>query len=338
VLDMAGNVVPNPRFSATNRFNNLVRVTVRNRGTAVARNTEVYLSWADPATNIPFPAAWNATGIFAGAPPNFPDQTNRIVIPQIPAGGSQQVVFAWAPPAPGSNIRGDDHFCLLVRLENAADPSQIGAGTFTAIAARNNIGLKNVHVLPNATGGDAVTGFYVVGTGDQDTLVVTPDLARGDVGLSLPTLALPWRDARMLEAIDCPRPRYGDPGREAEQLLRRKLTLKAEQVEERTDVLGARRLELAEGIATVVGDPETQLVIPCVRIAEGAKMPVALAVRRLRTDEERRFVHLAQYSAGRLVGGMTLELRKGLRDERRARVAVPRRSTTQASRRGRSAR
>lgn len=334
VLDTAGNVVPNPKFNATNRFNNLVRVTVRNRGGAVARNTEVHLSWADPATNIPFPAAWNATGIFAGGPPNFPDQTNRIVIPAIPANGSQQVVFAWAPPAPGSNIRGDDHFCLLVRLENAADPSQIGGGTFAVIAARNNIALKNVHVLPNDTGGDAVTGFYVVGTGDQDTLVITPELARGEVALSMPTLALPWREARVLDAVDCPRPRYGDPGQEAGQLLRRR-TLKAAQVEERTDVIGARRLELTEGIATIVGDARTQLVVPCVQIAEGAKMPVALAVRRLRTDEERRSVHVAQYSAGELVGGVTLELRKGLRDERRARVARPRRSTTQASRRGR---
>ncbi len=68
VLDFAGNPVPNPSYDPVKRFNNIIRITVRNRGTQTARNTEVYFYWADPATNIPYPAAWNTSGIYAGAP------------------------------------------------------------------------------------------------------------------------------------------------------------------------------------------------------------------------------------------------------------------------------
>jgi hypothetical protein len=147
ILDTAGNPVPNPTYSAVNRFNNIIRVTIRNRGAQVARNTNVFLYWADPSTNIPFPAAWNSSGIYTGAP-GFVNQGNLIVVPQIAAGGSTTIDFAWAPPAPGSSLAGDSHFCLLVRLEHEADPSNIGAGGFPVVAASNNIGLHNVTVQP----------------------------------------------------------------------------------------------------------------------------------------------------------------------------------------------
>jgi Subtilase family len=147
ILDTAGVPVANPTFSAVARFNNIIRVTVRNRGTQTARNVDVFLYWGDPATNIPFPAEWRSTGIFTGTP-GFASLGNLIVIPQVASGASTNVDFAWAPPAPGSNLRGDDHFCLLARLEHDADPSNIGAGGFTVVTASNNIGLHNVHVQP----------------------------------------------------------------------------------------------------------------------------------------------------------------------------------------------
>lgn len=147
VLDTAGNPEPNPTHNAGARFNNIVRVTVRNRGTQTARNVEVYLYWADPGTNIPFPAEWRSTGIFTGAAPIFPNQSNMIVIAQLGAGASVDVDFAWAPPAPGSNLAGDNHFCLMARLEHAADTSNIAAGGFPAITASNNLGLRNVGVV-----------------------------------------------------------------------------------------------------------------------------------------------------------------------------------------------
>jgi hypothetical protein len=314
VLDAAGNPVPNPTYSPTARFNNLIRVTARNRGSAIARNVEVFLYWADPGTNIPFPAQWRATGIYAGAAPDFPDATNKIVIPQIPPGGSQDVEFAWAPPAPGSGVAGDDHFCLLARLEHPADPSQVAAGGFPVIPARNNLGLRNVHVQPNATGGDSETAFTVRGSREADVLVVASELAGGEVRFDLPVGALPWRDARLIERIG-PRKPYGC-GSGRDPLAGLDVTLKGEEVEERTGVVGARTLELHAGLASLTLDKD-RLLIPCLRMAEGATMPVRVRVNGIVTKGEQRFVHVAQLSGGRRLGGVTLELRKGLRHPKR---------------------
>ncbi len=315
VLDTAENPVPNPTYDPTQRFNNIVRVTVRNRGTQTARNTEAYLYWADPATNIPYPAAWQTTGIYTGGPPaGFPNQSNVIVIAQLAAAASTQLDFAWAPPAPGSNIRGDDHFCLIVRLENEIDPSQIGVGGWSGISARNNIALRNVHVQP-AAGGDAETAFYIVGSDERDSLVVMPDLVGGIVTLHLPVAALPWREARVLEELDGPRTAYGlrarDPLRDATRRV------KGNQVELRTEVAGAAAAELERGVATLTLARGERMVVPHVRILDGARMPVRLRVRGAQIDGRRRFVHVAQLSGGQLMGGVTLELRRGLRRRRR---------------------
>ncbi len=307
VLDTAGNPVPNPTYHPTNRFNNIIRVTVRNRGTQTARNTEAYLYWADPATNIPFPAAWNDTGIYTGAPA-FLTQENMIVIPQLAAGSSTQIQFAWAPPASGSNLRGDDHFCLLVRLENEGDPSQIGAGGWAVITATNNIALRNVHVQPAPNGGDADMSFYVVGSSDQDSLVMYTELVAGRVALNLPVQALPWRDIRLIEKYGRRRLPYGcgDPD---DPLAKVKLTLKGEEVQMRTDIVGAEAVELRDGVAIIWTTKKGRLFVPNVRVADGVKMPASIRVRRPKINEKQRFVHVAQLSGGQVMGGVTLELR-----------------------------
>lgn len=306
VLDTAGNPVANPTFDPVKRFNNIIRVTVRNRGTSVARNTEVHFYWADPATNIPFPAAWNTTGIYNDAP-GFVNQSNMIVIPQLAGLASTQVQFGWAPPAPGSNIRGDDHFCLLVRLENEGDPSQIGAGGWTVIAARNNIGLHNVHVQPDDPS-DADMSFYVVGSAEQDSLIVYPRLAGGRLSLLLPVQALPWRDIKVIERNKGPRPGLGCCGA-VDPLARVKATLKGGQVRAMTDIVGAELLELRDGIATVTMGKADRLHVPYVQLADGARMVARVHVSRPKIDQERRFVHIAQHSGGQLIGGVSLELR-----------------------------
>ncbi|MEA2421367.1 MAG: hypothetical protein QOF55_466, partial [Thermoleophilaceae bacterium] len=312
VLDTNENPVPNPTYSPTARFNNIIRVTARNRGTRVARNVEVFLYWADPGTNIPFPAQWRSTGIFVGAP-DFLLPGSKVVIPQIAAGGSESVEFAWAPPAPGSGVAGDDHFCLLARLEHPADPSQVAAGGFPVIPARNNLGLHNVHVQPNATGGDSETAFTVTGSSEADVLTVTSRLAGGRVRFDLPVRALPWRDARLLERYGRPRaPFRGRGDKERDPVDALELTLKGEETEERTGVVGARTLDLSNGLASVELDAD-KLLIPCLRVAEGAQMPVRVRVNDILTRGERKFVHVAQLSGGRRVGGVALELRKGLR-------------------------
>ena len=120
LLDPAGVAVANPTHDAANLWNNLVDVTVRNRGTQAANNVDVYLYWADPATNLPFPGEWRVTGIYTGASPV--DQSNLSVIPQLAAGAQTTVRFAWAPPPPGANIRGDDHFSCSRESSTKAIP------------------------------------------------------------------------------------------------------------------------------------------------------------------------------------------------------------------------
>ena len=320
VLDVSGNPAANPRHHPTNRFNNRVRVTVRNRGAQVARNTEVFLYWADPATNIPYPTAWNSSSFFTGSPAvppasplsGFTTQGNRAVIPQLAAGTSTQVEFAWAPPAPGSNLRSDDHFCLVALLENASDPSGIAAGGFGVVWARNNVGLRNVHVLPNATGGDAVSGFFVVGTAEEDSLVVAPSLAAGAVTISLPVQALPWRDLALLEEHGRRRSEYGCGAPREDPLATATMTVRGVSIEVLTGITGGRRLDLQDGVASVLLADGVNLSVPCLRIAAGARLPASIAITGIDTTGEQRFIRVTQLTAGQPVGGVTIELRKGL--------------------------
>jgi hypothetical protein len=321
VLDTAGNPVPNPTYNPNARFNNLVRVTVRNRGTQTARNTEVYLYWADPATNLPFPGAWSPSGLYTDPPPGFAggtytEQGNRVVIAHLAAGSFTQVLFGWAPPAPGGNLRGDNHFCLLVRLENESDPSGVSAGGWPVITAKNNVALRNVLVQQSP----AEASFYVVGSADQDSLMVYADLVGGQVELALPVQALPWRDIRVIERYGRRRLPYGGE-RTEDPVAELRLTLKGADVRLQTDVVGAQRLELRDGVASILAAEDARLFVPHVRLAPNVRMPARIRVHGPQTDERRRFVHVAQLSGGQLVGGITLELlakqdREGDRNDR----------------------
>lgn len=305
VLDRNGNAVANPGYDPVRRFNNIIQVTVRNRGSSVARNTEVHFYWADPATNIPYPEAWNITGIYSDSP-GFVNQSNTIVIPQIAPGGSHQVRFGWAPPAPGANIRGDDHFCLLVRLENEGDPSLIGAGGWSAVTASNNVALHNIHVQPDDVG-DASLSFYFVGTADDDGMTIYRWLKGGQLRVLLPVQALPWRDIRLIERLAGPRPEFGRGGVDALNAV--DATLRGGQVRAVTGIVGADVLKLHDGIATVTMGDAQVLQVPHVRIANGARMATRIHVTRPKVDQERRFVHVAQHAGGQLMGGVSLELR-----------------------------
>lgn len=309
VLDMSRNIVANPSHVASNAVNNIIRVTVRNRGNATARNTEVHLYWADPATNIPYPSAWNASGIYMESGTGFVNQTNMIVVAELNAGQSKQVEFGWAPPAPGANLRGDDHFCLLVRLENQADPSRIGAGGWSTVATRNNVGLRNIHVQEYAPGGSAGASFYVVGTPDQDSLTVIPDLAGGEIHLQLPVQALPWRERRMIEAMGTPRALFtGRRVPDAVADMRSELT--GNQAAMLTGIRNASRIVVADGIAVVTLAGNAPLYVPDVRLADRARMVAMVSVTGIETEGKHCLVHVAQRSGGQLVGGVSLEFRR----------------------------
>jgi hypothetical protein len=105
------------------------------------------------------------------------------------------------------------------------------------------------------------------------------------------------------------RPRWATSAWSPGWLARATATLRGEQVHALTDVVGAERLELRDGIARLTMGKADRLHLPQVRIAEGARMPAKIEVSGARIDEERRFVHVSQRSGGRIVGGVTLELR-----------------------------
>ena len=344
VLDAAGNPVPNPTHDPANLWNNLVDVTVRNRGSRMARNLEVFLYSADPATNLPFPAEWKSQGFYTAildgaGQPVFVQQGNTIVVQQLRAGAEVTVRFAWAPPTPGTNIRGDDHFCLIARVEQGSDPSNVNAGGWPVIRGSNNIALRNLHVI-DASSGSASSGCYAIGSLDHDTLEVFSQDLEGDLELVLPTQALPWRELALLEKLPGPRLRYGAPGGlDATANIRR--VLESDAVPRILDVSGAAHARV-EGAATRLsarlGGPP--LYLSDVRIQPGVKMPVRLWLRGLRLGADAPRLHVAQRSGGKIIGGVSVELRRNLArpkeyDVRRQGdgVVVTPRSEAQGSRR-----
>lgn len=302
VLDMLGAAVSNPTHDPDNFVNNIIRVTARNLSpTQVARNVEVFLYWADPGTAIAFPADWNSDGIYTGTAPNFVNQNNKIIIPQIPASGAVSVDFAWAPPAPGTNVRGDDHFCLLARLEHEADGSNIGAGGWGIITGSNNIALRNTHVV-EAPAGDADSAFYVTGTDDTDSLEITTENIGGQVKLILPAEILIWRDLALTN-------KYGnEPCRRKEVMKTLNTRLKKDAIFAVTGIINADHLELKDGLATLTFIPEKgkTLRIPQLLLSDREKVAVRVHLKGL-TQLTKAVLHIGQLSGGVRQTGVTIE-------------------------------
>ena len=306
IQSLGGEPVANPTHNPTNLINNLVKVIVRNRGNQTARNVQVFLHWADPATNLPYPAAWQSTGIYTGDP-NWVIESNIIVIPELAARATTSVTFGWAPPAPGSNIKRDDHFCLLVRIETEADPSNINAGGWGVIRGSNNIALRNTHVVEAPDGdNDAETSFYVIGTDDIDGLWIDTENLEAEIFYAMPVQALVYRDANLISKYG-KRPIFGqecgvDPLREM------KRALKGEDIEMRTGITGADYLEIADGIVRIRKSSKARLFIPVLNLAKYTKMPVNLKARKVKLAKEKGYVHVGQYTGGRRASGVSLEI------------------------------
>jgi subtilisin family serine protease len=307
ILDRTGKRRAAPKRDPDHRFNNIVRVTVRNRGTEPARNTQVFLYWAEAATNLPFPRAWNSTGIYAGASRGFLRQENRIVVPLLrPAGkrgDSAQVQFECGI-APSTNDSAENYFSLLVRLENEKDPSQVSDGGPVIVNAKNNMAMRNVHIQRAA---DVNTmRFDIVGSLDIDGLLIESELNRGTVELSIPVEALLWRDAALIEQVRCG---YSSPGTNNVRplhSLNRKFS--GDRTLELTDVVGAASLHLQHGIATITMQPNKRLHVPAMRIEMGGRVPASLKVSGAGSVRGGQHVHTAQLSGGRVIGGLSLEL------------------------------
>jgi len=302
VLDMLGAPVSNPTHNPANFVNNIIRVTARNRSTTqIARNVDVYLYWADPGTAIAFPSDWKSDGIYTGTAPNFVNQTNKIVIPQIAAGASVSVDFAWAPPAPGSNVRGDDHFCLLARLEHEADESNIGSGGWGIIKGSNNIALRNTHIV-EAPSGDADSAFYITGTNDTDALEITANEINTAVVLTIPSEILNWRDLALANKVG------NEPCKQLEMRKMLNVTLRKDDIRTVTGIVNADLLEIKNGVAAITFNPGKGKIIriPFLQIADREKVAVRVKMKGLK-QFTKAALHIGQLSGGIRQTGVTIE-------------------------------
>ena len=324
--DPLGN---NPWHDPNAPWTTVVRVTVRNRGSQASGPTTVHLYWADPGTNLPFPGAWHAQGFFVGA--GFALPGNAVQVDALPPGGHATVEFAWSPPAPGGNLAGDDHYCLLVRAENAADPSFVQPGGFESIRSRNNLALFNVHVWvvapmrAMAPGPDRerererereerrrefVSRFLVAGSAGVDGLRVVAHGFEGEVDLVLPFACLPWREASRLDRVG-PRPPFGR--RREDPLGDLSVRLEGQDVERRTGARGARQLVVDDGVAVLTLAGRT-LTLPALAIGRRARVPAAIRVRGAQVGAKSGWIDVCQFSDGGRLGGVSIELRPGGRE------------------------
>ncbi len=310
ILDPAHQPILNPVHGQ----DNFVRVTVRNRGTQTARNTEIYLYWGDPATNMPFPDAWQSSGIYApiGAPPNWVDETNKIVVPIIAPDASAAVEFRWLPPAPGANLHGDNHFCLIARAENEADNTNIGAGElwWPLIKNDNNITARNVFVQEVPEDGDGYCSFYAVGSKGKDGLWIETDLPEAEMLIQLPSLAIPFKDMELINKLKCPIPPYPGTPCFPDPFKNKRIRLKEDYIELFTGIQGVKELEIHNGTAKIRASKAKLIRFSEVKMVEHSKMPIRIMVRRVKYKEKIHQVKITQVSDGRRIGGVTFELRK----------------------------
>ena len=307
VLDDTMTPMPNP----VHGVDNFIRVTVRNRGTSVARNTEVYLYWGDPATEMPFPDAWQFDGMFTDpdGDGNYTELSNKIVVAEIPAGGDAAVLFRWRPPAPGTNIRGDDHFCLLARAENEADHTDISLGTtwWPLVRTKNNLTARNVHVQEVDGDGDAEFNFWFQGTIGRDRLEILHDLPEVDYELILPAAALPFRDMALVNKLGHPLAFY--PADPCGDEIRRKSKMDAQELERIAGVAHAEA-GVFDGQTCRVRARASRLVFEEIKLKPRARIPVRIRLSGIKFKDEEHRLRAVQYSDGRVTGGVTLLLRR----------------------------
>jgi hypothetical protein len=156
------------------------------------------------------------------------------------------------------------------------------------------------------TGNEPGISFYVVGSGDEDSLIVAPDVGGVTVVLRLPVAGLPWRDLRLIEKHGR-REKYGcGDGKDPLAGMRVALT-KPEEITDRTGIQGAASVRLADGIATLEIAPKGSLLVPCLRVANGARMPAAVQVTGRAAKKARGAIHVGQLAGGRRIGGVTVQ-------------------------------
>jgi serine protease AprX len=136
-----------------------VYIKARNRGVDPANNVTVGFYYADPCTFISYPADWKNGQ--SGDPAQGSIEvdglrTNLYLIDSIPAQDARVAgPFEWMPPLPTAATQTQTladgrilgHFCLLARLDCAADPIVFTGGAQSTVRNDNNIGMKNLWVV-----------------------------------------------------------------------------------------------------------------------------------------------------------------------------------------------
>jgi hypothetical protein len=216
------------------------------------------------------------------------------------------------PPVPGSNIRGDDHFCLLARLENEADPSMLGTvDGWSIFAADNNVAIRNVHIQNIDVMGDADFSFYAAGTDGDDSMLIETDIPEPVYKIEMPAIAIPYRSMKFIENLNCIYPKYTNKNNcNSDYVLDKIRITKPGMVKMLTDIDGAAEVFFKNNTATIIVQGNKKVHIEKLRIETGVKMPVKITVvkKGLKSKEQRLTV--TQLSDGKRAGGVVLELRK----------------------------
>lgn len=159
-------------------------------------------------------------------------------------------------------------------------------------------------------GNQPAMSFYVRGSAEEDSLIVTAERFAGQLQMQLPAAALPWRDLTLVEKLG-PRQPYGCCRDDTDPWRKVQVAAKEDEIEDRTSVRAAETLTVSDGVATIGFSTKAPLVIPCLRVADGARLSVAVRVLRLRKQEGVPELRVLQLSGGRRVGGVTLQVGKG---------------------------
>ena len=146
----------NPEYHPTNPT--YAYIKVKNNSCIPSNGTEaVTLNWPKAGSSLSWPASWDGLNYFPSPSPapqpniKFGDLVGTTTIPVLQPGQETIVKMRFIIPNPQnySWFQGSDqwHFCLLARIEAAADPLTETTDLYTNVKNNNGIAWKNVTIV-----------------------------------------------------------------------------------------------------------------------------------------------------------------------------------------------